>query len=363
MTPPGEERGRSEEEVRREEGTGNSVTVWHEVESEVYIPNRWPAFAVGCLFLFVGTVGGGIAWPSVRPGAWLWGFWSGAILFSVAGAAVVLSSIRRIFWPTRIRHAGPDVLPEVPNEPILFDGLCVHSRLKLKLVETADGWLLEPSRDLSGRDKASLAAAAGVVLTACAGTLSCILHEQRVGTWPLCISASITATLLFGVPVMVMIGMLNRLSYRRLSRMHIPRDGDELSLELPESPDVTRTDLKAALNWAFAEDDPHRILVVSRASLRAVQLCPCKYVCGTSGGSTIDWAVQGLIVLQGSSPGESLRLPLLLTGDFDGAARLMQQLAVILRVPYLFSADAQGWKVETNRARQRPPLKVGGSLT
>ena len=160
-----------------------------------------------------------------------------------------------------------------------------------------------------------------------------------------------------------MIGMLNRLSYRRLSRMQIPREGDELSLEVPEPPDVTRTDLKAALNWAFAEDDPHRNLVVSRPSLRAVQLCPCKYASGASRASTIAWAVQGLLVLQGSSPGESLRLPLLLTSDCDGAARLMQQLAVILRVPYLFSADAQGWKVETNRAGQRPPLKVGGSLT
>ena len=165
--------------------TRHAATAWHEVESEVYIPNRWLGLAAGCLFLLVGTVGGGIAWPSVRPGAMLWAFLSGAILFSTVGAVVVLSSIRRIFWPSRIRHAGPDVLPEVPNEPILFDGLCVHSRLKLKLVETADGWQLEASRDLSGRDKASLGAAAGVVLTACAGTLSCILHEERGDLAPL----------------------------------------------------------------------------------------------------------------------------------------------------------------------------------
>jgi hypothetical protein len=336
-----------------------AVTAWHEVESEVYFPNRWLGFAAGSLFLLVGTVGAGVAWPSVPRGAFLWAFVFGALFFATAGGTVVVSSIRRICWPTRIRHASPEVLPDVPNEPVLLEGLCMHSRLKLKLVENADGWHMEPSRDLSRGDKAILCVAAIVVLTPCAGTISCVFHDEHIATWPLSILAGIITTLLIGVPVIVMIGMLNRLSYRRLARISIPRQGNELSLELPEPPDMTRTDLASALKWAVGEEDLHRRLVVPRSLLRAVQLCPCKYVTA----SNISSAVQGLLVLEGSAAGQYLRLPLLLTGDFDGAARMMQQLAATLHVPYLFGADAKGWQAENARAAKRPPLKVGGSLT
>jgi hypothetical protein len=50
----------------------------------------------------------------------------------------------------------------------------------------------------------------------------------------------------------------------------------------------------------------------------------------------------------------------LLTGDVVGAARLMQRLAQMLQVPYLFGADSTGWKEEEARAKRRPPLRAGG---
>jgi hypothetical protein len=43
-----------------------------------------------------------------------------------------------------------------------------------------------------------------------------------------------------------------------------------------------------------------------------------------------------------------------------GAARLMHQLAAALRVPYLFSANAAGWRLEERLARHRPPITAGG---
>jgi hypothetical protein len=128
-------------------------------------------------------------------------------------------------------------------------------------------------------------------------------------------------------------------------------------------PDTTRTDLASALNWAFPENDSRRRFVVPRSLLRAVQLCPCNYATGTPRARETTYAVQGLLVFAGSTPGQYVRLPLLLTTDFDRAARFMQQLAATLRVPYLFSADQQGWLAENRRAALRPPLKVGGSMT
>ena len=73
------------------------------------------------------------------------------------------------------------------------------------------------------------------------------------------------------------------------------------------------------------------------------------------------WAVQGLLVL--ASPAETVyhRLPLMLTANFAGAARLMERLAATLGVPYLYDADAAGWQAEARRAKDRPQLKVGGS--
>jgi hypothetical protein len=55
----------------------------------------------------------------------------------------------------------------------------------------------------------------------------------------------------------------------------------------------------------------------------------------------------------------SLRLPITLTSDSAGAARLMQRLAATLEVPYLFAADAAGWQAEEARAAKRPSLRVG----
>jgi hypothetical protein len=60
--------------------------------------------------------------------------------------------------------------------------------------------------------------------------------------------------------------------------------------------------------------------------------------------------------------GSYRRLPILLTSDFAGAAQLMEQLAATLRVPYLYCADADGWRTEARSATKRPPLRVDAKL-
>jgi hypothetical protein len=103
-----------------------------------------------------------------------------------------------------------------------------------------------------------------------------------------------------------------------------------------------------------------RKLLIPVQSLVAVQLCPWHHRVG-SGETTL--AVQGLIVIERIEGSGYERLPILVTGDFVGAARLMRRLSEVLQVPYLFGADAAVWKAEFSRAQSRPPLKSGGWQT
>ena len=151
-----------------------------------------------------------------------------------------------------------------------------------------------------------------------------------------------------------------RSGYRRLSKLTIPRDGSDLELESAATPNVEKTGLIEGLKWVFAGGTEKRRLPIPREMVVAVQLCPWKFAVVRSADRSTTWGVQGLLVLASPESTEYHRLPLLLTGDFVGAARLMSALTRTMQVPYLFCADAAGWEAETMRATSRPPLHVGG---
>lgn len=155
--------------------------------------------------------------------------------------------------------------------------------------------------------------------------------------------------------------MLMRAGYRRLSTLTIPGNGNDLELDSPIEPNPERIDLAEGLKWVFLAETKRQRLMIPRELLRAVQLCPWKYYVRGGGEGTATWAVQGLLVLGCPEEGVYQRLPIVLTSDFVGAARLVRRLADILQVPYLFCADAEGWKVEEIRAKKRPPLRCGGT--
>lgn len=155
--------------------------------------------------------------------------------------------------------------------------------------------------------------------------------------------------------------MVMRSGYRRLARLTIPRNGNELELDSSAEPNLEKADLRQGLEWIFLGETKRQRLTLPRELVGAVQLCPWKFVVASSGGRQITWAVQGLLVLASSEEAVYHRLPILLTSDFGGAARLMQRLALTLNVPYLFCADAEGWQAEEIRAKTRPPLRAGGS--
>ena len=190
-----------------------------------------------------------------------------------------------------------------------------------------------------------------------AGILTWGVHaELEVGGWLLSALFAVSATVLCGGSALLLIGMLMRSSYRRLCWLSIPRNGDDLELDSPEDPSAESADLAEGLKLAFLGETKRQQLTIPREVVSAVQLCPWNFACG----SEVTWAVQGLLVLACSADGTYYRLPILLTSDFVGAARLMQRLAATLHVPYLFCADAEGWKAEEIRARA-PPLRIGGT--
>ena len=127
---------------------------------------------------------------------------------------------------------------------------------------------------------------------------------------------------------------------------------------MPEEAVPEEGDLVGGLKWLFLGHnlERHRVTIL-RDLVVAVQLCPWKYVAGTS-ERVKAWAVQGLLILSSTEQGVYHRLPVLLTGDFVGAARLMQRLADALHVPYLFCCDAEGWRSEESLLEIARPYEL-----
>ena len=230
-----------------------------------------------------------------------------------------------------------------------MEGAVVHNRLKHRLYETDMGWELRPIEGLWRNDRRFLVGF---------GVPFLVLSASLAGQTS--VAAAVLAALCVGSALLI-IGAIHRASYDRLTKLRIPANGEELDFDGSDLPDLTYGSLGEALKFYFgpAGRDPPQRIQIPRDLIAAVQLCPWKY----SSGDTDAWAVQGLLVLRSLTDGVYHQLPLFLTIECVGAARLMRRLADVLRVPYLFYADAAGWKEEAMRARSRPPLRAGGSMT
>ena len=266
--------------------------------------------------------------------------------------------MKGICLPSRVRHAAPDVFPNVPKEPVICEGSVVHGRLTHELRETVQGWEFQPVRNSWRNDKRFLLVFGIPFLTLFSAVLTWVLHSQlTIAGWPLAAVCGVFATAICGGSVFLLIGMIIRSGYRRLSTLTIPRSGNYLELELAEAAKLENADLAEGLKWLFIGETKRQRLTIPCELVVAVQLCPWKFAVMTERS----WAVQGLLVLASRDTGVYHRLPILLTSDFVGAAQLMQELAHTMHVPYLFCADAAGWKAEEIRAKERPPLRIGGS--
>jgi hypothetical protein len=329
---------------------------WPEVESKVYLPGRGIGLAIGAFFVLV---------PSAAvfflpfPGFWYWFTWSIARVMALLGGAVVVSSLRDLLWPPRVRRAAPDVLADVPDEPVVLDGSVVQSWRTHELVEDAAGWEFRPAPRLR-RAPLWLLIFATPFLAIFSAAASWGFHVRDDAlSWPSCILRGTSITLLFGGFGLCLFALMTRAAHRQLSRLSIPKNGDPLELDLAELPDPARADLASGLKWLIGKDQKRQRLSVPRELVRAVQLCPWLFSMGSDREPSRTWAVQGLLVVEGREAGRYYRLPFVLSSDLAFTARLMQQLAETLDVPYLFGADEAGWQLETRRAAARPPIKFG----
>lgn len=238
----------------------------------------------------------------------------------------------------------------------------LHGRLTHELVETDQGWELRPLSRLWLADKRFLLGFGLPFLVASVGLLSWTFHGQQGLSWPMSAFLATVLATVCGGTAFVLVGLAMRSSYRGLSALIVRRDGD-MWLESPEPPDADNRDWVAGLRRTFVGPTRKERVTIPRASLVAVQLCPWKLVVGRSGSRSAGWGVQGLMVLAPAGEETYRRIPVLLTGDATGAARLMRRLGDVLQVPFLFGADASGWEAETLRAKNRPALRDGGMVS
>lgn len=333
---------------------------WAEVESPVYRPARWLPFVLGSVFLLTGIAGFLMIGGAAAPGAQQWIGRSMMAAFALVGALALAAAFAN-FVPVRVRHAAPDILRDVPREPVICEGSLVRGRLTHKLVRDADAWLFRPAENILRNDLRFLVGFGVPFMATCAGIASWVAHDDlHVGGWPLAVVCGNLAAVVFVVPALFLIGMLMRGGYRQLCRLSIPLSGGDLELDSPEPPDPDKMDLLSGLKWVFQTEAKRHRLTIARELVSAVQVCPWKYVISGQDGTEVTWAVQGLLVLSSAGEAGYYRLPILLTNDFVGASRLMQRLADTLHVPYLYCADAAGWKAESLRAKTRQPLRSGG---
>ena len=332
-----------------------------EVESEIYYPNCWLVFFAGLVFLLPGIAAFFVVQNKIMPGIALWIAEGGTALFILVGVAVCVWSLGRIITPGRVRHAAADALPKVPQEPLIHEGSVVIHGLTHKLVEDGKGWHFHPTKGWL-RSKVYLIGFGVPFLVGFAALLTWTFHAQLgVANWLVSGLCATCITILCGGTVLFIAGFLIQVGYRQLCRLDIPRRGDELTLYAIKGSQPEDDIVKEGTMWDTLRQNEETKHVISRESVVAVQLCPWKYALGDSyQGTSYTWAVQGLLILSKPEEDQYRRVPLLLCGDFRGAARLMRRLADVLLVPYLFGADTEGWQAECSRAKTRPPLRSGG---
>lgn len=334
------------------------VRDWPEIESEVHLPGSWLVLLVGGTFTLVGVPGlvFAVRYPEPRT------FWIGTIVcgsFAAMGIAVLtLTAVGRI-WPAVVRHAAPEVLPDVPREPVLREGSVVSSRLTHELVEGPAGWEFRPNPAIDRNDRRFLYGFGIPFSIVFIGVLSWAWHGGAIGNWPMAIAAATFVTLLSGGSVIGIIGLVLASHFRSLGRLDIPRDGGDLELDIAAPPDATIRDPIAGLKQILVGSETRERWRIPAERVVAVQLCPWKHCVGQS----TTWAVQGALVFAYAEGAPCERVPILLTGDCAQAAPLLERLAETLHVPYLFGADREGWLEEEARAKSRPPLQSGGYVS
>lgn len=334
-----------------------------ETDTRVHQPGLALALPVALLFILMGSAVGGLFEhglqtalvgrgpfvdnPPPPPAIWLVRTLAGSCL--AVGIAVFLGGLWAAVAPRRVRHASAATLPEVSREPVVWEGLVVQWRVVQELQATPEGWELRPSRAFWRLHGWFLPVFGVTFCPAFAGLLSYLVRDQwHVPNWPLALLLGGTITALCGGPVFLIVAFHQRYIARRLGRLGAPHDG-ELQLELATA--VPTTTVSELLNSELLNGDvasrptgktKRQLLAIPRHRVVAVQVCPCKATLTGRSHRTCTRGLQGLLVLNTLRDGYA-RVPLLVSMDCLGTARLMQALAERLNVPFLFAGDSAAW--------------------
>lgn len=234
----------------------------------------------------------------------------------------------------------------------------LHKDFPGEFVRVGDGWHLQPvsSRWRSGKN--FLYAFICLFLTGVTGALSWALHRDLGIAWYWAILLVMSGTL----PIGMVMTSAGEEFFRRWQvssqRLTIPDHGEELLLSRSDNSRRSQDRRNSAKKTGSKElDEPCTKL--PRRDLMAVQFSSCRMDYHDDGDITIYHMVQGILVFKGLESNELHRVPIPCTEDLTRGARLMQQLAEILRVPYLFDADRAGWRKETIRSKSRSDFTRG----
>lgn len=320
------------------------------VESKVHTPGSWIVWLGGGLFLAIGIYGvlyaDRIAAEQVRFVQRFFG------AFAVLAILALLPAVWKALRPTYVRHAAADELPDVPREPLALDWTMGNQQVIYELIQGDDGWEYRRRPSLWHNENAFLWIVGLAGFATCTALVTWGIHD-RVPSLLVAAVISSFAVLFVGMPVLWLVLLVHRASSRLHVRLRIPTRGD-VEFKGPLLTDPSDPSPRGS------SPDPCSIqhLAIPTETIVAVQLCPW-YDVRRGERDDIRHAVQGLLVLSTDAQHVYRRLPLLLTQNHAGAARLMQRTADVLQVPYLFHADAPGWKAEVQRQQTKKSKKRG----
>jgi hypothetical protein len=326
------------------------------VESIVHHPASWLVLTAGLIF-----VGGGI-FIYVGASRQFSPPWPGAVFaacFGGLGAIALLAGLNSILLPKRIRHAPLSSLPGVPTGPVVCEYAAFSGWVRYELESTEGGWELRPSAR-QWREMRWLWIGFGIFcFLGGMAFLSRIFHDRGEFGWPgAIVLATIAAYVIVGV-TWGLIAEMTRAERRRMTTLTYCEARKELMLETPRFRSSKQDEPAFSGAWTVASEGKRQRLVIPRQLVAAVQLCPWKYRVSSHSEESSSWAVQGVLVLKLQPHRGFERVPMLVTNDYVGAARLMQRAAERLDVPFLFCADADGWAAEDARADDRASRKTG----
>lgn len=326
------------------------------VETRIHEPGLTTGFVMTLMFFIVGVIVLFVDPFHSAPGIFRWLFYLVPGLFIFLGGAGAIQLGQRIIWPAYIQHTSQALRPDLAWAPVVWEGQHVIGRATHELIQDHEGWKYGLSRKMIFGDKLIVFGFGIPFLIAFAAILSWFFHQNNEMPLPTAIASATAITVFCGVTTFLFIGLLIFGYHSRLCLISIPNS--ESLVEVEFSP---KTNPKTAAITDLLLGQPERIqLRIRRDQIDAVQLGPWNYVAGDSSEKTRCDAVQGVLVLRDMESNDFQRLPILLTQNYREAAQRMRDLATILKVPFFFYANAEGWQTELRQSQDRPPLKYGG---